>query len=304
MPSHAAAGRRGVWCVATCAEYAALREVKILRLLAKEDETVVKMAERMRGLHVKLLRNNSFETFGGDGAVQQARRVGARGGGGSSASTREQRKAARLREKWLERNGSWQKLQHAVLLGVHLRRWVARFRARRAAAPAAVEAAAPASAAPSTGGSSAGQQPAGRAGGKGRKSRRRRAASPGEREARRRAEDPGVAQAAAAEWEASETRRAEEEAEVEALGDGAAALYAAGGPSTTAAELGDAVQAALRRGDYGGGDAAAARAWRSFSSAQAILHGGLDEVEAPWSSLGRPPEQEAERRRGLGYGVG
>ena len=124
--------------------------------------------------------------------------------------------------------------------------------------------------------------------------------SPGERAARARAEDPGVAAAAAAEWEALARQRAEEEAECQSLGDGAAALYVAGGQGATAAEVGEAVQAALRRGDYGGGDAAAARAWRSFSSAQAILHGGHDEVEAPWSALGRPPE-EAERRPGLGW---
>ena len=53
----------------------------------------------------------------------------------------------------------------------------------------------------------------------------------------------------------------------------------------------------------GEGEFPAARAWRSFSSAQAVMHGGLDEVEAPWSSLGRPPEDE--ERWGVGaWGLG
>ena len=79
----------------------------------------------------------------------------------------------------------------------------------------------------------------------------------------------------------------------------ASALYAAGGQGATATAVGGAVRAALRRGDYGDGDTAAARARRSFSSAQAVTQGGLDEVEAPWSSLGRPPEDE--ERWGLGW---
>ena len=128
------AGRRRAWCLAKSAEFAALKQVKIYRLLTKEDESVVRMAERMQGK----LSSSSFDTRQsvhpvGDGR-QGARRGDARGGSGSSASLRGQRKAEKLRRKWLERNGSWQKLRRAVLLGVHLRRWVERFRARRAAA--------------------------------------------------------------------------------------------------------------------------------------------------------------------------
>ena len=40
MPAQRAAGR-GAWCLAQCAEFAALKHVKICRLLAKEDGVVV-----------------------------------------------------------------------------------------------------------------------------------------------------------------------------------------------------------------------------------------------------------------------
>ena len=43
------AGRRRAWCLAKSAEFAALKQVKIYRLLTKEDESVVRMAERMQG---------------------------------------------------------------------------------------------------------------------------------------------------------------------------------------------------------------------------------------------------------------
>ena len=61
------------------------------------------------------------------------------------------------------------------------------------------------------------------------------------------------------------------------------------------------VQAALERGDFGRGAAARDLAWRSFSSAQAFLHGGRDEVEAPWTTLGRPPAEAGAARFGLGF---
>ena len=84
-------------------------------------------------------------------------------------------------------------------------------------------------------------------------------------------------------------------AEGEALGDAAAALYAAGGTSATVEAVRDAVQFTSRRGGYGDGEAAAARAARAFTAAQTLLHGGRgleeeDRMEAPWATMGRPPD--------------
>ena len=49
MPSRRAAAR-DAWCLAKCVEFAALKHVKICRLLAKEDESVVRVSERLHGL--------------------------------------------------------------------------------------------------------------------------------------------------------------------------------------------------------------------------------------------------------------
>ena len=85
--------------------------------------------------------------------------------------------------------------------------------------------------------------------------------------------------------------------EAEVSGDGAAAVYAAGGGSATAAEVRGAVGRAFRRGLYGEGKAAEARAGRAFTRAQALLHGGRgleeeDGMEALWATLGRPLGEE------------
>lgn len=131
--------------------------------------------------------------------------------------------------------------------------------------------------------------------------RRGRAVSPGERAARARAEDPTVAAAAEEEWAGFERREAARcEADL-AAEHGAAAVYAAGGSGASEDEVFARVQAALERGDFGRGAAARDLAWRSFSSAQAFLHGGRDEVEAPWTTLGRPPAEAGAARFGLGF---
>ena len=96
------------------------------------------------------------------------------------------------------------------------------------------------------------------------------------------------------------------DAGAEAMGDAAAALYRAGGQGATVDEVHAEVQAALGRGDYGDDAAAAARSFRSFTSAQAMLHGarGLEEedrLDWPWSTLGRPPEGGTTRRFGIGF---
>ena len=49
MPSRRAAAR-DAWCLAKCVEFAALKHVRICRLLATEDESVVRVSERLHGL--------------------------------------------------------------------------------------------------------------------------------------------------------------------------------------------------------------------------------------------------------------